>query len=87
MYNVGGNILKLQIHVLIVKIWDEEEIPKDWRQSIIYPIHKKGDKLNCKNYRGSSLLCTSYKIFTNILAEETIGEYHAGFRPGRATTD
>jgi hypothetical protein len=80
MYNVGGNILELQIHELRVKIWDEEEIPKDWRQSIIYPIHKKRDKLNSKNYRGSSLLCTAYKIFTNILAEETTGEYHTGFR-------
>jgi hypothetical protein len=28
IYKVGGNILTLQIHELIVKIWEEEEIPK-----------------------------------------------------------
>jgi hypothetical protein len=32
------------------------------------PIQEKGDKTDCSNYLGISLLSTSYKILSNILA-------------------
>jgi len=59
------------------------------------PTYKiRGEKLQCKNYRGISLLCTEYRILTavinNILRKYTahiIGEYQAGFRTGKLTTD
>jgi len=57
---------------------------------IIVPIHKKGDKTNCNNYRGISLLPSTYKILSNILlsrlipyAEEIIGDHQCGFRRNR----
>jgi hypothetical protein len=40
------------------------EVPTE---SIIIQVHKKGDKSGCNNYRGISLLSTSYKIVSNIL--------------------
>jgi hypothetical protein len=55
---------------------------------------KKGDKTDCSNYRGKSLLSTSYKILSNILPSrlspyisEIIGDHQCGFRSNRSTTD
>jgi len=63
-------------------------------QSIIVPIYKKGDKTDCNNYRGKSLLPTTYKVLSNVLlsrlipyAEEVIGHHQYGFRRNRSTTD
>ena len=69
-------------------------MPEEWKWSIIVPIHKKGDKTDCNNYRSISLLPTMYKILSNILlsrlipyAEEVIGDHQCGFRCNRSTTD
>ena len=55
-------------------------------------IHKEGDRMDCNNYRGLSLLSTSYKILSNILlsrmtpyANKFIGEYQCGFRRNRSS--
>lgn len=90
----GGERLFNHIHDLIVKVWSKEELPKEWKIGLICPIYKKGDKLECSNYRGITLLDTSYKVLSNILyermlphAERILGDYQCGFRPGRSTID
>ena len=69
-------------------------MPKEWSLSMITPIYKKGDKKECKNYRGISVLNAAYKILSSILCERLksylqniIGEYQCGFRPGKSTSD
>jgi len=57
---------------LIIAIWNKEELPEEWKESVIVPIHKKGDKTECNNYRGISLLQTTYKILSNILLSRLI---------------
>jgi hypothetical protein len=53
----------------------------------LVPIHKKGNEIDCSNYRGTSLLSTSYKILSSILLsrlspyiDEIIGDHQSGFR-------
>jgi hypothetical protein len=53
-----GKILLSVIHKLINSIWNEEELPVQWKESSIVPVHKKGDKTGCNNYHGISLLST-----------------------------
>jgi hypothetical protein len=53
-----GETLYSEIHRLICCTWNKEELPQQWKESIIVPIHKKGDKTDCNNYRGVSLLST-----------------------------
>ena len=42
-------------------------MPQEWKKSIIVLIHKKGDRMDCNNYRGISLFSTSHKILSNII--------------------
>jgi hypothetical protein len=80
--------------MLILNIWEKEELPTDWESSIICPIYKKGDRLKCKNYRQITLLNVAYKVFAMILCnklseimEGKLGEYQTGFWPNRSTVD
>jgi len=65
--------------------------PRNGRSGSLYvPIHKKGDKTDCSNFRGISLSPSTYKILSNILlsrlipyAEEIIGDHQCGFRRNR----
>jgi hypothetical protein len=61
-----GEILFSAIHKLINSIWNKEELPDHWKESITVPIKKKkGDKSDCNNYHGISLASTSYKMLSN----------------------
>ncbi|KAJ4433289.1 hypothetical protein ANN_15548 [Periplaneta americana] len=90
----GGSALYSEIYKLVLAIWEKEIVPEKWKESIIVPIFKKGDKTNCGNFRGISLLLTSYKILSNILlrrltpyVDEIIGDHQCGFRRNRSTID
>ena len=94
LIKAGGRTICLEIHKVITSIWEKEKLPEEWKESIIVPIHKKGDKTDCSNYRGISLLPTTYKILYNVLlsrltqyAKEIIGDHQCGFRRNRSTID
>jgi hypothetical protein len=89
-----GSTIFSDIHKLINSIWNKEKLHEQWKESNIVPIYKKGDKTDCSNYRGISLLSITYKILSNILlsrltpyADEIIWEHQCGFRRNRSTTD
>jgi hypothetical protein len=94
LIKAGGETLYSEIHRLICFVWNKEELPQQWKESIVVPIYKKGDKTDCNNYRGISLLSTAYKILSNILlarltpyVNDIIGDHQCGFRCNRSTTD
>ena len=75
-----------EINKFINSIWNKEELPEEWNESIIVPTYKKDDKTDCSNYRGISLLFTVYKILSNILlsrlspyAGKFLGDHQCGF--------
>jgi hypothetical protein len=70
MIQAGGPTLHSEIHKLML-IWNKE-FPHQWKESTVIPIYKKGDKTDCSNYRGISLLSTSYKMLSNILLSRLI---------------
>jgi len=94
LIKAGDKTIRCEIYKLIISIWNEEELPEEWKESIIVPIYEKDDKTYCSNYRGVSFLPTTYKILSSILlsrlapyAEEITGNHQCGFRRNRSTTD
>jgi hypothetical protein len=90
----AGGETYFKIHRLICSIWNKEELPQQWKEFIIVPIHKKGDKTDCNNYRGISHLSTAYNILSNILlarltpyVNEIIGNHQCEFHCNRSNTD
>ncbi|KAL4126110.1 hypothetical protein QTP88_010339 [Uroleucon formosanum] len=90
----GGKEMHYFMFRICQKIWKGEHLPTPWNEAVIIPLHKKGDKTKCENYRGISLLNSAYKVFTKILlnrltlyVEENLGRYQCGFRKGRSTIE
>lgn len=65
----GGKKMHKSIFKICLKIWRKNECLKinEWKKSIIIHIHKKGDKTECGNYRGISLLNSAYKVLSKVL--------------------
>lgn len=79
---------------IIQEIWDQQEMPNSWRNAVVIPLHKKGSKQEPSNFRGISLLRTTYKLLERVIVnrmlkarEATSRDEQAGFRPGRSTVD
>ena len=91
----AGGKMEQKIYNLIRKIWEDEQMPMDWEEGIIYPIYSiQKVRSVCSNYRGITLLNVTYKIFTSLLydrlqkiAERKIGDYQVRFRTNRSTVD
>jgi len=66
LFKAGGRTIH-SIYIFINVIWNKEELPEEWKESIIVPIDKKGDKSHFSNYRGISLLSTAWRILSSIL--------------------
>jgi hypothetical protein len=47
LIKVGGIILLSAIHKPINSVWNKEELPDQWKESIIIPVNEKGDKMDC----------------------------------------
>jgi hypothetical protein len=79
LIQAGDETLRSEIHKLVNYIWDKEELPDLWNESVIVQICKKND---CQ---GILLLSALYKMLSNILLsgspyiDEVIGDRKCGF--------
>ena len=48
--NAGSRTICFEIHKLTNSVWNQEKLPGEWKESIIVPIYKKGDKTDYSNY-------------------------------------
>ena len=77
-------------------IFDSGIFPDMWRDGLLSPIYKRGNRLNPDNYRGITLLNVLGKLFTRVLNNRLESwaenyriyvEAQNGFRKGRGTVD
>jgi hypothetical protein len=47
--------------------WRLGHLPDEWNKAIVIPIFKTGNRKDCSNYRGISLLNSGYKIYAKII--------------------
>ena len=52
---------------LFNEIFNKGVYPENWTDSIIHPLHKKGNPNDPNNYRGISLSDVSGKLFSTII--------------------
>ncbi|XP_055623730.1 uncharacterized protein LOC129767133 [Toxorhynchites rutilus septentrionalis] len=62
-----ASCLVYPLSVLIDTSLHKSTFPSVWKQSIMFPVHKKGDKRNIENYRGITSLCACSKVFEIIV--------------------
>ena len=77
MEEIIGEIIKGGGDRVMDSIWrqwnmafESGVVPKDWRSSVIVSLYKcKGERTECKSYRGISLLSVVGKIYARILVD------------------
>ena len=83
------------LHEILCLCWSEGEVPQDMRDANVVTLYKnKGDRGDCNNYRGISLLSVVGKVFARgvlkrlqVLAEQVYPESQCGFRANRSNVD
>ena len=92
----GGMVSAKVLHALLNKIWNEEDIPQDWKVGPLVKLPKKGDSCLCENWRGIMLLTVASKVLCKIILgrmKDALDgrlrdeQLQAGFRKERSCCD
>ena len=94
LWKHAGEVAIDCIEGLFREVWETEKIPSGWKEAEILPLFKKGNKADCKNYRGISLIDIALKILESVIMarikpyrDYSTRENQAGFRSGRGCVD
>ena len=70
-------------------------IPNEWKQAVVTPVFKEGDRQNTSNYRPMSVLPLCIQIFERLVHDQLydhvnkhtiLNPFQSGFRPKYSTT-
>ena len=90
-----GHSLAHPLKLMYRKSLDSGTLPAIWKQGMVVPIHKKGDRQSPGNYRPVSLTSVPCKVLESLIRDELmrhldthglLSEHQHGFRPRRSCT-
>ena len=55
------------LHSICQQIWKTQQLPQDWKRSVLIPIPQKGNAKECSNYRTIALISHASKVLLKIL--------------------
>ena len=96
VYQHGGETVLDTLQDLFTNCWEKATVLQDLRDAVIVSLYKsKGEKPDCSNCRGITLLSIADKIFARVLlnrliptmAQENTPESQCGSRSNRGTGD
>ena len=93
IYQHGGEVVVSRLQDLFTSCWEQDILPQDLKDAVIISLYKnKGEKSDCSNYRGITLLSIVLaRILLNRLIPSIIEDFtpesQCGFRAKRGTTD
>ncbi|KAG0724898.1 Transposon TX1 uncharacterized protein [Chionoecetes opilio] len=95
LLKAGGEAMIRGLHAVLIAVWQSGTIPPDWKRGLVVPIWKwKGDRQDCNNYRGITLLSVPGKVLAHLLLTRIRSHLvkhqrpqQSGFTPGKSTTD
>ena len=88
-----SNELSLPLSLIFSKSFSEGELPQDWKDATITPLHKKGEKEFASNYRSISLTSIVCKVMESIVKDDILAymvsnklltNLQNGFVPGKS---
>ena len=90
VYQHGGKAVLDKLQGLFTNCWEKGTLPKDLRDAVIVSLYKNnGEKSDCSNYRGITLLFIAGKILARVnrliptIAQENTPESQCGSRSKR----
>ena len=96
MLSNSANIITPVLTRIFNILFSKSIFPLEWTKAFLTPVHKKGDKFVCSNYRGISLTSLLSKVYTGVLTKrltlfsdkiDIVPEEQGGFRAGYSTID
>ncbi|KAG0721870.1 Ankyrin repeat and SOCS box protein 3 [Chionoecetes opilio] len=68
LLKTGGEAMIRGLHAVLTAVWQSGTIPPDWKRGLVVPIWKgKGDRQDCNNYHGITLLSVPGKVLAHLL--------------------
>ena len=90
----GGSEVRNKLLESMNMIFEKGEVSNDFKKTLIKPLPKKGDKSDCHNYRGISLVSVGSKLLSNMIlfrlrdaVDKVLRGEQCGFRKGRGCVD
>jgi len=90
MLKRGKETVAEQLAELFNMIWQDLEVPEDWKKGVIIKLPKKGSLKDCNNWRGITLGKVFSRVLLNRLQDAVdciLRDEQAGFRKGCSCTE